>query len=65
MPDMTITVTAGQATRIRAAFGKLKNLGRDATNQEALNFVKDYLKEMVLREERNEAQKTITETPFD
>jgi hypothetical protein len=65
MPDITITVTAEQATRIRVAFGQLKNLGRDATTQEAIGYVRDYLKEMVLRQERIAIEKAIAQTPFD
>ncbi len=61
MATLTITTTAAQNTRIVKAFGGIlglrdgNDLPRNATAAEVKSAVIDYVKETVLRHERNEA----------
>lgn len=62
MPDITISLTAGQATRVAAAIGKHLQLGRDATLQEATTFLTQVLKNVVKQEETKAAIEQISVT---
>lgn len=53
--DITITVTAQQATRISSAVGNRFALGRNATEVEVKQFILNYLKQMVVEQERQVA----------
>ena len=55
MAVMTITTTAAQDARIIAAFGAKWNLGRNATGPEVKADIIDYLRQTVLRIERDAA----------
>lgn len=63
MPDLTISLTAGQAQRVAAALGKHLQLTdtppgppyRDATVQEAEAFLLNTLKNLVKQEETKTA----------
>lgn len=62
MPTLTIDLTAAQANRLTAAFGKAHGLGRDATNAEVRQYVIDFLKAVVVDKERSAAIDAITVT---
>ena len=55
MAVLTITTTAAQDARIIAAFGTKLNLGRNATGAEVKADIVDYLRQLVLRIERDAA----------
>lgn len=60
MPDLTITLTAGQAARVAHALGVIRNLGRDATLGEAKTEVVQYLRGLVEQVEIQEARAALT-----
>ena len=69
MPNLTITVTAQQATRIQTALGRIAlpsepNPGQwiPATTQEVLDFMKNQLKAKVVAYEANQAANTVQQT---
>ena len=69
--DITITLTAAQATRAAAACGKTLGLvdgnqvPRSCTMAEAKAFLIDYLRHIVFDAERQQAQSLITNSAFD
>lgn len=52
MGTLTITTSAQHDTRIVAALGKHLNLGRNATGAEVKAWIVNYLKAMVLEQEK-------------
>ena len=65
MATLSITVTAGELNRFQVAVGRRRNLGRDATPAEVKQFIIDECKAFVLREERQQAEASITDTVFE
>lgn len=65
MATLTITTTAPQAARVAEAFGKMLNLGRDATNNEVKEAVIAYVRGVVLSYENRKAIALLTDAAFD
>lgn len=63
MPDITISLTAQQATRLQAAFVTPEN--PLPTIADAKLFLVRHLKAKVLQSERRAAESAITDTPFE
>lgn len=65
MPTISITVTVQQANRAQAAIGKRLGLLRDATPEEARQWIISQLRGVVNDQEWQDLQKTISVTAFD
>lgn len=65
MGTLTITTTAPQDARLVAAFGRLLNLGRNATAAEVKQNVKDYIRQVVIAQERADAYGALAPITFD
>lgn len=63
MPDVTITLTAQQATRIAATFVTAENPNPTVADYKA--WIIKQSKGRVLQHERRVAESAITDTPFD
>ena len=65
MPDLIITFTATQASRVATAFGARQGLGRAATVAELKAFLFVQLKEIVRAEEKAAQEALIIISNFD
>lgn len=63
MPDLTVSLTAGQATRLQAAFATPENPTPNMADLK--QFVIRQLKAKVVQYERGVAQAAIVDVPFD
>jgi hypothetical protein len=63
MPDLTLQLTVDQSTRLCHAVGIWKGFGRDATIQEATQYLADYISTNVKNSEMNEAMAQVTSMP--
>lgn len=63
--DVTITLTAPQATRVAAACGKRLNLGRSCTMVEAKAWTIGLWREVVIDSEREDTNKVLTIEAFE
>ena len=70
MPDITISLTAPQATRVGAALGAAMRLvdgngdPRSATLDEARDFLRQQMIDVVRAQERRAAEKAISDQAF-
>jgi len=65
MPDIIITLTALQATRLANAFGNRQGLGVPATLLQIKTYLIDLLKDIVRQEEKAVQEAAIVVSPFD
>lgn len=61
----TITTTAGDDSRIVAACGHVRSLGRDCTGPEVKAWLIEQLRGMVLNDEFEQAKKSIASSPLN
>ena len=61
MPDMTISMTGPQATRVAAAIGDALRLDQPATMAEAKAYLIQKLKSLTLSYERRMAEAAVTQ----
>lgn len=65
MPSTEITYTAQDGLRFAAALGKRHELGRNATEAEAKQWLIAKMKALVREEERRANEAALTDTPWN
>lgn len=65
MPDITISLTAGNITRLQAALQETQGLDNPATEQEVKDYIIIDLKQLVRSSERRVAVKAANPNPDD